>query len=143
MINVYQLLAACDRILVMHGNRAGFMADARSIAATLRLLLTPLEGWHVGRNNPRNVWNGDRPVCHCETEEDAARIVEAMKRSAAPEPEMEWRIISPSGSHWSALLSEDSADSMMNSGDRKQVRVASGPWLCAYCRKLAHEGSCE
>ena len=40
------------------------------------------EGWHVGTHNPKNVWEGERPVCHCETAEDAARIVATMNSHA-------------------------------------------------------------
>ncbi len=34
--------------------------------------------WRVGSKVPLNVYEGDRPVCQCHTEEDAARLVKAM-----------------------------------------------------------------
>jgi hypothetical protein len=34
--------------------------------------------WRVGRKVPINVYDGDRPVCQCHNEEDAARIVIAV-----------------------------------------------------------------
>jgi hypothetical protein len=34
--------------------------------------------WRVGRKVPINVYEGDRPVCQCQTPEYAARIVAAM-----------------------------------------------------------------
>lgn len=36
------------------------------------------EKWRVGHKVPLNVYEGDRPVCQCHSEQDAARIVEAM-----------------------------------------------------------------
>lgn len=34
--------------------------------------------WRVGKKIPMNVYEGDRPVCQCHNEMDAARIVTAM-----------------------------------------------------------------
>lgn len=34
--------------------------------------------WRVGRKVPINVYEGDSPVCQCQTPEYAARIVAAM-----------------------------------------------------------------
>ncbi len=39
--------------------------------------------WRVGSKVPINVYEGDRPVCQCHTEEDAARIVMAMQLMSA------------------------------------------------------------
>jgi hypothetical protein len=36
------------------------------------------ELWRVGHRVPINVYEGDRPVCQCHNEVDAARIVEAV-----------------------------------------------------------------
>lgn len=36
------------------------------------------ERWRVGRNVKLNVYCGDRPVCQCHNEADAANIVQAM-----------------------------------------------------------------
>jgi len=38
--------------------------------------------WRVGSKIPLNVYEGDRPVCQCHSEEDARRIVAAMNASA-------------------------------------------------------------
>jgi hypothetical protein len=37
--------------------------------------------WRVGRKVPLNVYEGDRPVCQCHSEQDATRIMEAMNRT--------------------------------------------------------------
>lgn len=34
--------------------------------------------WRVGNKIPINVYDGDRPVCQCQTVKDAALIVEAV-----------------------------------------------------------------
>jgi hypothetical protein len=43
--------------------------------------------WRVGHKVPINVYEGDRPVCQCQTAEHARRIVEAMNAwNASHEP---------------------------------------------------------
>ena len=42
----------------------------------------PMITWRVGSKVPLNVYDGDRPVCQCHSEEDAARIVAAMNGGA-------------------------------------------------------------
>ena len=37
--------------------------------------------WRLGKKVRINVYEGDRPVCQCHNERDAARIVEAMNRA--------------------------------------------------------------
>ncbi len=37
-----------------------------------------MSNWRVGSKVPLNVYEGDRPVCQCHTEKDAARLVKAM-----------------------------------------------------------------
>lgn len=37
-----------------------------------------MNNWRTGRKVPLNVYEGDRPVCQCHNEEDAARIVAGM-----------------------------------------------------------------
>ena len=37
-----------------------------------------MERWRVGRTVPINVYEGDRPVCQCQTSHDAAMIVHAV-----------------------------------------------------------------
>lgn len=39
--------------------------------------------WRVGHKVPINVYEGDRPVCQCHTEEDARAIVSAMRARQA------------------------------------------------------------
>lgn len=39
--------------------------------------------WRVGRKIPLNVYEGDRPVCQCHTEEEAMEICIAMNRFRA------------------------------------------------------------
>lgn len=34
--------------------------------------------WRVGKKVPINVYDGDRPVCQCQTAQDAKQIVQAM-----------------------------------------------------------------
>jgi len=36
--------------------------------------------WRIGRNVPINVYDGDRPVCQCQTALDAKLIVEAVNK---------------------------------------------------------------
>lgn len=36
------------------------------------------EGWHVGRRNPLNVYDGSRSVCQCHNAFDSRRIVAAL-----------------------------------------------------------------
>jgi hypothetical protein len=38
--------------------------------------------WRTGRSISLNVYEGNRPVCQCHNEEDAARIVTAVNREA-------------------------------------------------------------
>lgn len=44
------------------------------------------ETWRVGSKVPINVYAGNRPVCQCHTEADAAHIVRAVNRLATPLP---------------------------------------------------------
>ncbi len=39
---------------------------------------TPKARWRVGKKVPINVYDGDRPVCQCQTALDAALIVAAV-----------------------------------------------------------------
>lgn len=41
--------------------------------------------WRVGTKVRLNVYEGDRPICQCHTEEDAARVVRAVNRMIANE----------------------------------------------------------
>jgi hypothetical protein len=45
--------------------------------------------WRVGKRVPINVYDGDRPVCQCQTAVDAARIVRAVNRMIDPPGEDE------------------------------------------------------
>jgi hypothetical protein len=41
--------------------------------------------WRVGRKIPLNIYDGDRPVCQCHSEEDARRIVAAVNTQPQPD----------------------------------------------------------
>ena len=43
--------------------------------------------WRVGSKVPINVYDGDRPVCQCQTAADAALIVKAVNRQIKRELE--------------------------------------------------------
>lgn len=47
------------------------------------------EQWRVGGKVPLNVYEGDRPMFQCHTPEDAARIVELLRRGAGEPRERE------------------------------------------------------
>lgn len=38
--------------------------------------------WRVGTKVPLNIYDGDRPVCQCHNEDDAAAIVEVFRKNA-------------------------------------------------------------
>lgn len=40
--------------------------------------------WRVGRHFPINVYEGDRPICQCQTALDAKRIVQAVNAQPSP-----------------------------------------------------------
>lgn len=66
-----------------HGDRESSRALAKAnIEATTRnrrsRRMPEPTRWRVGSTVPLNVYDGDRPVCQCHKEEDAAMIVSAM-----------------------------------------------------------------
>jgi hypothetical protein len=62
--------------------------------------------WRVGRKIPINVYDGERPVCQCQTAMDAKRIVEAMNRQAPYEVDRLRAILADVGTH-AAQMSMD------------------------------------
>lgn len=59
------------------------MSDPKPLAGeqtkkALPSLQQPKQAWRTGRKVPINVYEGDRPVCQCQTALDAALIVVAV-----------------------------------------------------------------
>jgi hypothetical protein len=96
--------------------------------------------WRVGRKVPINVYDGDTPVCMCQTPEYAAAIVAAMNAQIAGAPEVwEYRVGAPTygyteftnslvtAEEWARL--HGGAILRRRPGEAWQRRNAQGEWL--------------
>jgi hypothetical protein len=63
------------------------MPDAAALERDEKQPVAIKPRWRVGTQVPINVYEGDRPVCQCQTALDARRIVEAMNRLLPEAPD--------------------------------------------------------
>ncbi len=75
----------CTRTGEANWEERAAMASDNLDAALSPTVRQPLWRWRVGRNVPINVYEGDIPVCQCQTAEYARQIVEAVNITLAEE----------------------------------------------------------